>query len=91
MADFDCILTTVSLERIDRKTLRLRPEEETRINNILKRAMDMEKGVLSDNSSVNPDHPDGCECLPSLFCVVVCFIVFWSFVYFYFVLLCVLH
>ena len=53
----------MSLERIDRKTLRLRPEEETRINNILKRAMDVEKGVMSDNSSVNPDHPDGCKSL----------------------------
>ncbi|XP_063888516.1 uncharacterized protein LOC135115552 isoform X4 [Scylla paramamosain] len=61
ITDFDCILTTVSLERIDRKTLRLRPEEETRINNILKRAMDVEKGVLSDNSNVNPDHPDGLD------------------------------
>lgn len=56
----------MSLERIDRKTLRLRPEEETRINNILKRAMDMEKGVLTDNSSVNPDHPDGREFCVSL-------------------------
>lgn len=59
--DFDCILTTVSLERIDRKTLRLRPDDETRINNILKRVLDMEKGVLADDSNVNPDHPDGRE------------------------------
>ncbi|KAK8723619.1 hypothetical protein OTU49_011466, partial [Cherax quadricarinatus] len=61
ITDFDCILTTVSLERIDRYTLRLKPDEETRINNILKRAMDLEKGVVEDKQSVDPNHPDGLD------------------------------
>lgn len=61
VTDFDCILTTVNLERIDRKTLQLKPEEETRINNILSRAMDLEKGVLIDKPDVDANHPDGLD------------------------------
>lgn len=60
-ADFDCILTTVDLERVDRSTLKLKPEEQSRINNILQRAMDLEKGVLGDKPNVDEDHPDGCK------------------------------
>lgn len=61
ISDFDCILTTVSLERIDRTTLRLKADEELRVNNILKRAMDLERGVLTSKPTVAADHPDGCK------------------------------
>ncbi|ROT79380.1 hypothetical protein C7M84_001899 [Penaeus vannamei] len=61
ITDFDCILTTVDLERVDRNTLKLKPEEQSRINNILQRAMDLELGVLGDKPSVDEDHPDGLD------------------------------
>lgn len=57
--DFECVLTTVELNKIDSKTYELPKEESTRIENILKKAMDLEKGKKP--TEVTEDNPDGRE------------------------------
>lgn len=57
--DFECVLTTVELEKVD-KTYELPKEEQTRIENILKKAIDVEKGI-APRPTVTEENPDGCE------------------------------
>ena len=57
-SDFDCILTSLSLERVDKNKFRLPKEELVRTESILKRALDVEKG-LSEKPDVTEEHPDG--------------------------------
>lgn len=64
--DFECVLTTVELEKVDSKTFELPKEERTRIESILKKAIDVEKGV--PRPDVTEENPDGCEFL--MFCKI---------------------
>lgn len=68
--DFECVLTTVELSKVkntkitskDSKNdavLELPKAESTRIENILKRALDLEKGV--ELPVVTEENPDGCK------------------------------
>lgn len=57
--EFDCILTNVTMVRVEKDRWKLPDHELTRIENILKRALDVEKGV-AEQPSVTEEHPDGC-------------------------------
>lgn len=58
--DFECVLTSVSLNKLAKGKLELTQAESDRITNILKKALDVEKGIV-DRSDVTEDNPDGCE------------------------------
>ncbi|KAL1139182.1 hypothetical protein AAG570_009241 [Ranatra chinensis] len=58
--DFDCILTNLNLERVEKNKFRLPSEESQRTQSILKRAIDVEKGVV-DNTTPTEEHPDGLD------------------------------
>lgn len=58
--DLECVLTSLDLERVQ-KNYRLAGKERERIENILRRAIDVESGVLP-RPSVTAENPDGCEC-----------------------------
>lgn len=58
VSDFECILTTVALDRTDKNMYKLPKVELERIKNILKRALDVEKGV-TEKPSITEEHPDG--------------------------------
>lgn len=57
-ADFDCILTNLNLDKVDKEKYRLPEIEQQRTESILKRALDVEKGV-SEKPPVTEEHPDG--------------------------------
>lgn len=60
--EFDCILTNLNLERIDKNKYRLPIVEEQRTQSILKRAIDVEKGIAPpDEATVTEEHPDGLD------------------------------
>lgn len=58
--DFDCILTNLNLEKVDKEKFRLPEIELHRTESILKRALDVEKGV-SEKPPVTEEHPDGLD------------------------------
>lgn len=58
--DIECVLTTVSLEKTGKSKYELTSNEKSRIENILKKAIDVEKGVLP-RPDVTEEHPDGCK------------------------------
>jgi hypothetical protein len=58
--DFECVLTTVDLDKIDAKTFELPKEELARIESILRKAIDVEKGVVP-RPTVTEENPDGCK------------------------------
>ena len=58
--DFDCILTNLNLNKIDKNKFQLTKFELLRTENILKRAIDVEAGV-SEKPRVTEEHPDGRE------------------------------
>lgn len=58
--DFDCILTSLSLQRLDKGKFNLSKEETLRTENILKRALDVEKGV-AEKPDLTEEHPDGLD------------------------------
>ncbi|KAE8750385.1 hypothetical protein FOCC_FOCC002944 [Frankliniella occidentalis] len=58
--DFDCILTSLSLKRVDKSKFNLSTDETLRTENILKRALDVEKGV-SEKPELTEEHPDGLD------------------------------
>lgn len=60
--DFDCILTNLNLNKIDKNKFQLTKIELLRTENILKRAIDVEAGV-SEAPRVTEEHPDGCKYL----------------------------
>lgn len=60
--EFDCILTNVTMNRVEKDRWKLPDQEQIRIENILKRALDVEKGVV-EPSSITEEHPDGREYL----------------------------
>lgn len=55
--DFECILTTVDLEKVGRDNFAMPQAELERVESILKRALDVEKG--SEQPAVTEEHPDG--------------------------------
>jgi len=59
-SDFDCILTNLELKKLDKNRFQLPEEEQERTQSILKRALDVEKGV-SESAPVTEEHPDGCK------------------------------
>ena len=74
--DFDCILTSLSLQRLDKNKFNLSNEETLRTENILKRALDVEKGV-AEKPDLTEEHPDGCKyrkvLSQKLTCQLMCF------------------
>lgn len=62
LTDIECVLTTVDLDKVDSKTFELPKEERVRIESILRKAIDVEKGVLP-RPSVTENNPDGCKLL----------------------------
>ncbi|XP_044762189.1 uncharacterized protein LOC123319340 [Coccinella septempunctata] len=59
--DFDCILTNLNLERIEKGKFRLPPAEKERTDSILKRSLAAEKGEEIPSPTVNEEHPDGLD------------------------------
>jgi hypothetical protein len=59
VTDFDCVLTTVDLDKVD-KSYELSEDEQTRIASILKKSIDVEKGVVP-RPTVTEENPDGCK------------------------------
>lgn len=53
-------MTNLNLEKVDKEKYRLPQIEQQRTESILKRALDVEKGV-SEKPPVTEEHPDGCE------------------------------
>lgn len=58
--DIECVLTTVELKRVDKNQLRLPKTEKTRIENILKKAIDVEKGLVP-RPNITEENPDGLD------------------------------
>lgn len=58
--DFDCILTNLNLNKVDKSKFWLTRIELLRTENILKRAIDVEAGV-SEKPRVTEEHPDGLD------------------------------
>lgn len=56
--DFECVLTTVELDKIEGKIYELPKSEQTRIESILKKAIDVEKGIVP-RPAVTEENPDG--------------------------------
>lgn len=69
VTDFECVLTTVDLDKLD-KSFGLPLSELTRIENILKKAIDVEKGVVP-RPTVTEENPDGCKIL--LMSIILCY------------------
>ncbi|CAH1173490.1 unnamed protein product [Phaedon cochleariae] len=60
LTDFDCILTSLDLARVDKGKYRLKPAEKERTDSILKRCLAVEKGEIV-TPSVSEEHPDGLD------------------------------
>lgn len=58
-SDFDCILTNLNLERLDKGKFKLPAKEKDRTDSILKRALAVEKGDAKP--TLTAEHPDGCK------------------------------
>lgn len=59
--DIECVLTSVSLNKLAKGKFELTKTECDRIENILKKALDVEKGIV-ERPDVTEENPDGCEC-----------------------------
>merc|ERR1711953_1450238 len=59
--EFETILTSVELEKKDKKMFKLEESENQRINKILQKAVDKETGKLSEDESLTEDNPDGLD------------------------------
>lgn len=58
--DIECVLTSVCLAKLSKISYELTKSERERIENILKKALDVEKGILP-KPDVTEENPDGCE------------------------------
>ena len=61
--DIECVLTTVSLnasKKLGKGKFELTNAELDRIKNILRKALDVEKGIVN-RLDVTEENPDGCE------------------------------
>lgn len=56
--DIDCVLTTVSLEKQSKGKFELTNGERERVQNILQKALDVEKGI-APRPDVTEENPDG--------------------------------
>lgn len=60
--DFECILTNLELEKLGRSRFGLPLEERQRTENILRRAIEVEQGVVPvEKLEVTEEHPDGLD------------------------------
>lgn len=57
--EFETILTSVELDKLEKKRFRLPKEESDRILRLLKRSVDKETGKLPGASELSEDNPDG--------------------------------
>lgn len=60
VTDFECVLTTVDMDKVEGKVYELPEAEQTRIESILKKAIDVQKGIVP-RPTVTEENPDGCE------------------------------
>ncbi|XP_055713380.1 titin-like isoform X2 [Phlebotomus papatasi] len=60
ITDLDCVLTSVELKKQAKKLYKLPEKELERIQNILKKALDVEKGILP-RPDVTEENPDGLD------------------------------
>ncbi len=58
--DFECILTNLELVKLGKDRFGLPLEERQRTENILRRAIEVEQGVV-DSMEVTEEHPDGLD------------------------------
>ncbi|XP_017480688.1 PREDICTED: mucin-5AC-like, partial [Rhagoletis zephyria] len=58
--DIECVLTTVELKRVDKGHLSLPKKEQARIESILKKAIDVEKGLVP-RPELTEENPDGLD------------------------------
>lgn len=58
--DIDCVLTSVTLNKSIKSKYELAKEERARIESILKKALDVEQGIVA-RPEVTEENPDGCE------------------------------
>lgn len=65
--DFECVLTTVELQKHGKTNYKIPDDELARVEHILKNALDVEKGVLP-KPELTEENPDGCKYLIR-FCV----------------------
>ena len=56
--DIECVLTTVEMKRIDKGHMQLPEAEKLRIENILKKAIDVENGI-APRPELTEENPDG--------------------------------
>lgn len=56
--DIECVLTTVSLEKQSKGKFELTSAERERVQNILQKALDVEKGI-APRPDVTEENPDG--------------------------------
>ena len=59
-SEFETILTSLEIKRVEKKKYELDNAEQQRIEKILQKAVDKETGKLSDNDdSLTEDNPEG--------------------------------
>lgn len=58
--DIECVLTSLELSRLDKNNFQLSTKERERIENILKKAIDVETGAVP-RPTVTEENPDGCK------------------------------
>lgn len=80
LTDFDCILTSLELVRVDKGKYRLTKTEKERTDSILKRCLAVEKGEIT-TPSVSEEHPDGRKYLHSYTIYRVCWNLFKTFLF----------
>ena len=67
-SEFETILTSLEIKRVEKKKYQLDNAEQQRIEKILQKAFDKETGKLSENDdSLTEDNPEGREYYYSLF------------------------
>lgn len=59
--DFDCILTNINLQRVEKGKFKLPAKEKERTYSILKRSLAAEKGEDIANPDLSEEHPDGLD------------------------------
>lgn len=60
VTDLECVLTTVDLDKVEKEVYKLPKTESERITNILKKAIDVEKGVVP-RPDVTEENENGCK------------------------------
>ncbi|XP_030762285.1 nucleolar protein dao-5-like isoform X1 [Sitophilus oryzae] len=60
LTDFDCILTNLSLSKVDKGRFKLPTSEKERTQSILNRSLAVEKGEVT-SPSLTEEHPDGLD------------------------------